>query len=164
MARSLVNEQITAPELTLCDERGVEIAIVPRAEALAVASARGCDLVQDDAASSPPRCRLVGRATGAGATRATSRARGGPPKEIRIATAMGGHDVATRARQAKGLLERGYSVKLSARLTRGERSNPVVSRTLLERIAADMSDVGRVERKPFGESGALSLLLAPIET
>jgi len=30
-------------------------------------------------------------------------------------------------------------------------------------LARDLTEEGRVERKPFGESGALSMLLAPRE-
>jgi translation initiation factor IF-3 len=162
--RRLVNEAIRADEVLLSDENGADLGPVARAEALALARAHGCDLVQDGAFSSPPRCHLVpaGHAT-AQAARPTHDRSGGPPKEIRVSTAMAAHDVQTRRRQAAGLLARGYTVKLSARLAKAERANPAAARALLEDLARELADAGRVARKPYNEAGALALLLAPRE-
>ncbi len=162
MARTLINGAIVADEILLRDEDGAEQGRVSRAAALALARERGCDLVQDEVFSSPPRCRLV--PAGSATTQAAREARiaaGGPPKEIRVSTAMGTHDVETRRRQAASLLAKGYTVKLSARLAKAERANPAKARALLESLSRDLAEKGRVERKPFGESGALSMLLAP---
>lgn len=162
MPRALVNEAIVAAEVALYDEDGAALGIVPRAEALAMARARGCDLVQEQVFSSPPRCRLV--AEGGAASSAARQARmeqGGPPKELRVGTQMGAHDLEARRRQAAGLLRKGYRVKLCARLAKPERANPSAARALLEQLARELAAEGYMERKPFGESGALSLLLAP---
>ncbi len=163
MARTLINEAIMADEVLLYDQGGTDLGRASHAAALALARERGCDLVQDEVFSSPPRCRLVpaGDAGRLHAAREARIAAGGPPKEIRVTTAMGVHDVETRRRQAAALLARGHAVKLTARLAKAERANPVKARALLEALARDLSDEGRVERKPFGESGALALVLAP---
>ena len=157
-----MNEAITASELYLTDEQGADHGLVTHEQALAMARARGCDLVQNAVFSSPPRCRLApaGRAD-AQAARAARIADGGPPKEIRVGTAMGAGDVQTRRRQAAKLLAAGYSVKLSARLAKPERANPTAARALLNELARDLTAEGRVTRKPFGESGALSMLIEP---
>jgi translation initiation factor IF-3 len=162
VARVLINEQIVADEVRLYDEDGVELGLVAKTRALALARERNRDLVQDEIFSSPPRCRLVpiGETTGR-AARAERIAAGGAPKEIRVSTTMGAHDVETRRRQAAGLLDKGYTVKLTARLAKAERANPAKARALLEGLSRDLAEEGRVERKPFGESGALSMLLAP---
>lgn len=164
MARPPINEAITASELYLTDDEGAERGLVTRERALALARERGCDLVQDGVFSSPPRCRLVplGRAA-AQAARAARIASGGSPKEVRVGTGMGAGDVQTRRRQAAKLLAAGYSVKLSARLAKAERANPIAARALLEGLARDLATEGRVTRKPFGESGALSMLIEPLD-
>ena len=164
MARVLINEQIVADEVRLYDEGGAELGLVARAAALALARERNGDLVQDEIFSSPPRCRIVPVGSVMGrAARAERIAAGAPPKEIRVSTTMGTHDVETRRRQAAGLLDKGYTVKLTARLAKAERANPAKARALLEGLSRDLATEGRVERKPFGESGALSMLLAPRE-
>ena len=164
MARRLVNEAIRADEVLLVDENGADLGLVSRARALALARTRGRDLVQDGAFSSPPRCHLA--APGGAAARAARSARlaqDGPPKEIRVSTAMAAHDVQTRRRQAAGLLAKGYTVKLSARLAKAERANPAAARALLDELARELADEGRVARKTYNEAGALALLLAPRE-
>jgi translation initiation factor IF-3 len=162
--RRLINEAIRADEVLLSDENGADLGPVTRAEALTLARAHGCDLVQEGAFSSPPRCHLVpaGHAA-AHAARAAHDRSAGAPKEIRVSTAMAAHDVQTRRRQAAGLLARGYTVKLSARLAKAERANPAAARALLEDLARELADAGRVARKPYNEAGALALLLAPRE-
>jgi translation initiation factor IF-3 len=157
-----MNEAITASELYLTDEQGADYGLVTREQALALARARECDLVQDAVFSSPPHCRLApaGHAV-AQAAREARIAAGGAPKEIRVGTAMGTGDVQTRRRQAAKLLAAGYSVKLSARLAKAERANPTAARALLEGLARELAAEGRVTRKPFGESGALSILIEP---
>jgi len=164
MARTLMNEAIVASEVELYDHDGAGVGVVSRDRALALARARDCDLVQESAFSSPPRCRLTprGAAERAGA-RAARIAEGGLPKELRVSATMGAHDVQARRRQAEGLLEKGYTVKLTARLAKAERANPVAARALLEGLARDLAAVGRLARKPFGESGALVALIEPRE-
>ena len=161
MARTLINEAIVADEVRLSDRDGADLGLVSRDAALGLARAQDCDLVQDAVFSSPPRCRLVPVGAATAAARAARIAAGGPPKELRVGTAMGAHDVETRRRQAAGQLAKGYTVKLTARLAKTERANPIKARALLEGMARDLADEGRVERKPFGESGALALILAP---
>ena len=78
-------------------------------------------------------------------------------------TAFAAHDVETRRRQAAGLLARGYTVKLSARLAKAERAHPATARALLDDLARGLADASRVARKPYNEAGALALLLAPRE-
>lgn len=165
MARQLMNESIVAAEVIVVDEEGHDLGAMTRERALAMAHARGYDLVQDGVFSSPPRCRLVlaGRLAVREA-RAARMASGGPPKEIRVGTTMGAHDLEARRRQAADLLTKGYQVKLSARLAKPERANPVAARALLEGLARDLAPEGRVARRPYGESGALAMLLAPHET
>ena len=163
MARVLTNDAIVASVVTVVDERGSDLGRMDRSRALTLARERGCDLVQDGSYSSPPLCRL--QPAGQAAVEAAREARierGGPPKEIRVGAAMGAHDLEARRRQAASLLSRGYTIKLSARLSKGERANPVAARTLLLRLADDLAADGRPAGKPFGESGALSLVMAPI--
>ena len=164
MPRQLTNEAIIATEVWLVDECGADVGLMTREQALSVARSRGSDLVQENIFSSPPRCRLQRAGTRPDRESRDARLAGdSPPKEIRISTAMGAHDVETRRRQAAALLGKGYRVKLSARLAKAERARPVAARALLERLARDLADQGRPAGKPFGESGALSLLLVPRE-
>jgi len=162
MPKTLVNGDITASEVDLCDENGAALGVKSREEALALARGRGFDLVQDGMFSSPPLCRLV---VPGGAQQADARAAriaiGGPPKEMRLTTAMGAHDVDIKKRQAGDLLDKGYSVKLTVRLAKQERASPGAARNLLDILTRELAEQGSPAGKPHGESGALVVLLEP---
>ncbi len=125
MAQVLINEHIVADEVRLNDENGEDRGLVATAAALALARGRGCDLVQDEIFSSPPRCRLVptGGATGL-AARAERIAAGGPPKDIRVSTTMGIHDVETRRRQAAGCTGQGLHGEADRAAGQGRARQP----------------------------------------
>lgn len=159
-----INEAIRAREVLLLDEDGSDLGIVARDDALALARTRKLDLVQLDTASSPPRCRLTdAQAAQAQGTRQARAARAAeaPPKELRLRTATGTHDIATQARRASGLLAAGHSVKVIVLLEKSERGNTAAARALLETITRDLSPAGRPEGKPTQEKGALTILVRP---
>ncbi|GAC1433510.1 MAG: translation initiation factor IF-3 [Chloroflexota bacterium] len=159
-----VNEAIRAREVLLLDEHGNNLGIVSREEALALARGRGMDLLQLAMASSPPRCRLGDarsqQETAARQARA-QRAGNASPKELRLRTATGAHDVATQVRRAAQLLAAGHQVKVTVLLDKAERGNPTAARVLLASIARDLGPTARQEGKPVPEKGALSLLFSP---
>lgn len=162
MPRALVNGDITASEVDLFDENGLGLGIKSREAALMLAKERGFDLVQDGMFSSPPRCRLVvPGGTQQAEARAARIAAGGPPKEMRLTTTMGLHDVAVKKRQAGDLLDKGYSVKLTVRLAKQERANPSAARNLLDILSRELAEQGSPAGKPHGEAGAFVLLLEP---
>ncbi len=162
MPKALVNGDITASEVDLFDENGAALGVKSRETALTLARARGFDLVQDGMFSSPPRCRLVvPGGTQQAEARAARIAAGGPSKEMRLTTAMGAHDVDVKKRQTGDLLDKGYSVKLTVRLTKQERASPAAARNLLDILSRELAGQGSPVGKPHGESGALVLLLEP---
>ena len=57
--RSLLNEDITAPNVRLVGAGGEQRGIVSRAEALAEAQAAGLDLVLVAAEAEPPVCKVM---------------------------------------------------------------------------------------------------------
>jgi translation initiation factor IF-3 len=101
------------------------------------------------------------QARGTALARKARRAAGGPPKELRLRTATGAHDVATQLRRAAQLLAAGHDVKLVVSLEKAERGNPAAARALLESMVRDLGPAARQEGKPFNEKGALSVLLTP---
>jgi translation initiation factor IF-3 len=54
-----INDQITASEVRLVDLDGRQLGVKPLPEALAIARARGLDLVEVGPAAVPPVCRIM---------------------------------------------------------------------------------------------------------
>ena len=151
----LINEQIRASEVDLTGLRGQKIGVVSREEALAMARSEGADLVCTSLMSSPPPCSLMpkGKAKAAAQKQAsagkagTGRPMGGSSKEkvkeLRFTAHIEEHDYETKLRQADKHLRSGKPVLLVVKATGAKEA--VASKTVVERLLADLKEVGLKE-------------------
>jgi translation initiation factor IF-3 len=135
-------------------------------EALAVAREHDLDLVEVAPNADPPVCRLLNygkyvyeRTKKEKEARKAQKAR--EIKEIRLRPKTGDHDIAHKVRDARRFLQEGCKVKLRVRFRGREITHLEVARDLLERIAADLEDVGRVEQQPDMEGRTMLMILSP---
>ncbi len=144
----IMNEQIKASEVLLTGADGEDLGVVSRDEALALARKLKVDLVCTSLLSSPPPCRLVGRGAAQderNRERREERKREQPAKvkEIRLTAHIEEHDYETKRRQADKLLAAGDAVQLAVKLTNAKEGP--AAKELLERLAKDLSGVGKKE-------------------
>jgi translation initiation factor IF-3 len=139
---------------------------MPIREALAVAREHDLDLVEVAPNADPPVCRLLDygkylyeRTKKEKETRRAQRAR--EIKEIRLRPKTGKHDIVHKVRDAHRFLKEGCKVKVRVRFRGREITHPEVARDLLERIAADLEDVGYVEQQPRLEGRTMLMVLSP---
>jgi translation initiation factor IF-3 len=139
---------------------------MPIQEALAVAREHDLDLVEVAPNADPPVCRLLNygkyvyeRTKKEKEARKAQKAR--EIKEIRLRPKTGEHDIAHKVRDARRFLQEGCKVKLRVRFRGREITHLEVARDLLERIAADLEDVGRVEQQPNMEGRTMLMILSP---
>lgn len=82
-------------------------------------------------------------------------------KELRLRPKIDDHDFATKMRSARRFLEEGNKVKIAVRF----RGREIVHRDLAEEklsgVAAELAEVGVVERSPIMEGRQLIMILAP---
>lgn len=135
-------------------------------EALAVAREQDLDLVEVAPNADPPVCRLLNygkyiyeRTKKEKEARKAQKTR--EIKEIRLRPKTGEHDIAHKVRDARRFLEEGSKVKVRVRFRGREITHLEVARDLLERIAADLEDVGRVEQQPGLEGRTMLMILSP---
>ena len=135
-------------------------------EALAVAREHDLDLVEVAPNADPPVCRLLDygkylyeRTKKEKEARRAQRTR--EIKEIRLRPKTGDHDIAHKVRDAHRFLQEGCKVKVRVRFRGREITHPEVARDLLERIAADLEDVGHVEHQPRLEGRTMLMILSP---
>ena len=139
---------------------------MPIREALAVAREHDLDLVEVAPNADPPVCRLLDygkylyeRTKKEKEARRAQRTR--EIKEIRLRPKTGEHDIAHKVRDAHRFLEDGCKVKVRVHFRGREITHPEVARDLLERIAADLEDVGHVEHQPHLEGRTMLMILSP---
>lgn len=161
-----INEQIRVPEVRLIDDKGAQLGVMSTAEALQIARERGTDLVEVAPNAAPPVCRLMDfgkflyeRAKKERKARKTQKQT--EVKEIRMRPKTGEHDIAYKVRDARRFIQRGAKVKVRVRFRGREITHPEVARELLNRVAADLSDVAVVEQRGRMEGHTMLMILAP---
>jgi translation initiation factor IF-3 len=161
-----VNERIRVPEVRLIDEEGEHIGVLRTREALEMARERGYDLVEVQPNANPPVCRLMdyGKYRYEESRRereSRRRQRTAALKEVRLRPKIDDHDLDTKARQARKFLQSGSKVKLSVLFRGREIAHQDIGRTLLQRVAEQLSDQSSVDQAPHMEGRSMVMLLCP---
>ena len=161
-----INEQIGARPVRLVAEDGRQLGVMAADEARAYAYERGLDLVEVAAASEPPVCRVLDygkwryeeerklRASRRNQVHVTF-------KEVRLRPRIGRHDYEWKRDRALEFLRSGSKVKAVVLFRGREREHPERGRELIDRLAADVDEFGRLEGTPVFESRTMTAVLAP---
>ena len=161
-----INVQIAAREVRLIGAEGEQLGIRSADEARDYAYARDLDLVEVSGAVDPPVCRVMdygkwrydeerkARANRRNQVRVSF-------KEVRLRPRIGEHDYEWKRDRAFDFLSNGSKVKLVMLFRGREREHPERGRTLLERMADDVKDVGHAEGTAIFEGRSMTLVIAP---
>ena len=153
--------------MRLIGETGEQLGVMPMRKALEVAREHGLDLVQVAATSDPPVCRILdyGRYRYE-QTKKERKARQGQKasllKEIRIKPRVQEHDLETKIRLAKRLLDEGDKVKVNIVFRGREITHPELGLRALQKMADSLKDVAGIDGSPLLEGRMMHLIFTPI--
>jgi translation initiation factor IF-3 len=82
-------------------------------------------------------------------------------KEMKYRPKIGGGDFDTKTRKVEGFLAEGHKVKVTIMFRGREMQHPELGRKILDRIAEDVIDVGKVEIMPRQDGRNMTLVLGP---
>ena len=164
-----VNDKIKAREVRLVGEKGEQLGVMPLFQAREVASKQNLDIVEVAATAVPPVCRLLdyGRYKYEQAKKereVKKSQRTSLLREVRIRPKIGVHDLESKTRLARKLLEGGDKVLVSALFRGREITHPEVAWRLLQRMAESLSEVASLDKQPVMEGRRMVMLLSPIAT
>jgi len=164
-----INRWIRAKEVRLIGDAGAQLGVFPIEKALQLANERGLDLVEVAPSSVPPVCRLLdyGRyryEQTKKERKARKGQRGGVLKEIRIRPRVKEHDLETKIKIARKLLEEGDKVKFFIIFRGREITHPEIGLKLLRKVADDLNDIAGLDGAPSAEGRFMSLVLSPISS
>jgi len=164
-----VNRQIRAKEVRLIGDTGAQLGVLPIEKALQIANERSLDLVEVASGSTPPVCRLLdyGRyryEQTKKERKARKSQKGIVLKEIRIRPRMKEHDLETKIKTARKLLEEGDKVKLFVVFRGREITHPELGLKQLRKAAEDLKDIAVFDSAPSSGERFMSLVLSPIST
>ena len=74
---------------------------------------------------------------------------------------IGSHDLESKTRKVRELIQDGSKVKLTVRFRGREAAHQQIGLSVLKRVADDLKDEVRLEKPPAMEGRALSMILIP---
>lgn len=145
---------------------GVQIGIVPTAEAIRMAMDAEVDLVEVAPNAVPPVCRLMdyGKFRYQEQKRAQeikSKQKVVQVKEVKFRPATDENDFQTKLRAVKRFLGDGDKAKITLRYRGREMTHQDIGMQVLNRLRDELSEVAQVEQMPKLEGRQMIMVLAP---
>ena len=161
-----INERIRAPEIRLIGADGENVGVVSPDRALTLAEEAGLDLVEISPNATPPVCKIMDYGKFKYETqKKEAEARKNQKiieiKEVKFRPGTDTHDYEVKMRSVLKFLEGGDKVKVTLRFRGREMAHQDLGRQLLERIAADVKDHGKIESMPKLEGRQMVMMIGP---
>ena len=162
-----VNEAIESQELRLIGAEGENIGVVTPQRALILADEAGLDLVEISPNAMPPVCKIMdfGKYKYEQQKReseARKKQKVIEVKEIKFRPGTDTHDYDVKMRSVFKFLENGDKVKITLRFRGREMAHQNLGRELLERVAKDVQEMGKVENIPKMEGRQMTMMVGPL--
>ena len=162
-----VNDRVRATEIRLIGAEGENVGVVSPLEGMRLVDEAGLDLVEISPNALPPVCKIMdfGKFKYEQQKR-ESEARKKQKiieiKEVKFRPNTDTHDYSVKMRNVFKFLENGDKVKVTLRFRGREMAHQNLGRELLERVAEDTKEVGKVENFPKMEGRQMIMLIGPV--
>jgi translation initiation factor IF-3 len=161
-----VNEMIDVPKVRLISEKGEQVGVVSRNEALAMAQEVGLDLVEVSPNADPPVCKIIDYGklkyeTQKKKNEARKKQKIIEVKEIKMRPGIDQHDYDVKMRSIHRFLDEGDKVKVTLRFRGREMVHQELGVKVLERVRDDLTTVAKVEQFPKMEGRQMTMVMAP---
>jgi translation initiation factor IF-3 len=161
-----INDRIRVSEVRLVGPNGEQVGIVRVEDALRLAQEADLDLVEVAPTARPPVCKLMDFGkfkyeSDMKAREARKNQANTVLKEIRLRLKIDPHDYATKKGHVERFLKGGDKVKVMIMFRGREQSRPEMGFRLLQRMAADVADLGFVESTPKQDGRNMIMVIGP---
>ncbi len=145
---------------------GEQIGIMATRDALRLAVEKGYDLVEVSPQAKPPVCKIMDYGKykyelSKKAKDAKKKQRFWHLKEMRFRPKTENHDYTFKMKHIREFLSQGNKVKVFVGFRGREMSHKEFGQRIIERLQADLIDVGIVEQKPKMEGRSLTMTIMP---
>ena len=161
-----MNEKIRVPEIRLIGAEGENIGLTTPARGMELAERAGLDLVEISPNASPPVCKIMDFGkfkyeTQKRESEARKKQKIIEVKEVKFRPNTDTHDYDVKMRNVFKFLEGGDKVKVTLRFRGREMAHQNLGRELLERVAEDVKEVGKIENMPKMEGRQMVMMIGP---
>jgi translation initiation factor IF-3 len=162
-----INERIRGSDIRLIGADGENVGVVSPERAMAMAEEAGLDLVEISPNATPPVCKIMDFGkykyeTQKKEAEARKKQKIIEIKEIKFRPNTDTNDYDVKMRSVFKFLEEGDKVKITLRFRGREMAHQELGRQLLERVAEDTKDAGKVENFPKMEGRQMVMLIGPL--
>ncbi|MDA7424647.1 translation initiation factor IF-3 [Thalassococcus lentus] len=162
-----INDRIKATEIRLIGAEGENVGVVTPSRALEMAEEAGLDLVEISPNANPPVCKIMdyGKFKYEQQKReseARKKQKTIEVKEVKFRPGTDTHDYEVKMRNVFKFLENGDKVKITLRFRGREMAHQNLGRELLERVAEDTKEIGKVENFPKMEGRQMVMMIGPV--
>ena len=145
---------------------GDQLGVLTVDEALAMAQEQGLDLVEVAPLARPPVVKIMDygkfKFEQAKAARAAKKKQHVIHlKEVKFRPGIDDHDFEFKTRHAREFLQQGNKVKVTMMYRGRQMAHVELGRDVLDRVAAELKDVGKIEMEPKLEGRNMTMVLAP---
>jgi len=163
-----VNDRIRAPEIRLIGADGENVGVVPPRQGMVLAAEAGLDLVEISPNANPPVCKIMdfGKFKYEQQKReseARKKQKTIEVKEVKFRPNTDTHDYDVKMRNVFKFLEKGDKVKVTLRFRGREMAHQNLGRELLERVAEDVKEIGKIENMPKMEGRQMIMMIGPLK-
>jgi translation initiation factor IF-3 len=163
-----VNDRIRAAEIRLIGADGENIGIISPDKAMVLAEEAGLDLVEISPNATPPVAKIMDFGkykyeTQKKEAEARKKQKIIEIKEIKFRPNVDTHDYDVKMRSVVKFLQGGDKVKITLRFRGREMSHTELGRKLLERVATDVTEYGKVEANPQLEGRQMVMMINPVK-
>jgi translation initiation factor IF-3 len=157
---------IRAREVRVIGQEGEQLGILSVRDAQQLAEEQSLDLVEVAPDAKPPVCRIMdfGKYKYQQSKRlqqAKKKQKVISVKEIKLRPKTEEHDYQFKTQHVRRFLQDGHKTKVTVVFRGREIAHSELGRRMLDRIAADMGDVGTIEQTPQQEGRNMSMVLSP---
>jgi translation initiation factor IF-3 len=163
-----VNDRIRCPEIRLIGAEGENLGVVTPERGLELAEQADLDLVEISPNANPPVCKIMDFGkfkyeTQKREAEARKNQKVIEVKEVKFRPNTDTHDYEVKMRNVVKFLEKGDKVKVTLRFRGREMAHQNLGRELLERVAADVQEIGKVENMPKMEGRQMVMMIGPVK-
>ena len=161
------NNRISSPEVQVIGSDGENIGIINTNEAISMAKEQGLDLIEIAPNAKPPVCKIIDMGkfkydAQKKANVAKKKQKIVLLKEIKMRPVTETHDYDFKVKNAKKFIGKGDKVKFTIRFKGRELQHSHLGRELMDKIKADMQDIGKVELPPKFDGKQMIMVIQPL--
>jgi len=162
-----INDRISNPEIRLIGAEGENVGLVSPLRGIELAEAVGLDLVEISPNANPPVCKIMdfGKFKYEQQKReseARKKQKIIEVKEVKFRPGTDTNDYDVKMRNVYKFLANGDKVKITLRFRGREMAHLNLGRELLERVAEDVKEEGKVENMPKMEGRQMIMMIGPL--